>query len=160
MPRSGNARGSNDRSHRTSLCSRGRRNDLGDLDRASWERSDEGEPRDPWQFSNYLIMRRVKDGEIFTFTTSSKGGLGCIGELSKAYGKAMRQQPDKYPVIELDVGSYQHRDRSLGRIKYPVFKIVDWTAKDGGNTPASEPPKSLPPKPAVATKPATDQPQF
>jgi hypothetical protein len=141
-----------------------RRNDLGDLDQEKWERDGENKARDPWQFSNYLILRRAKDGEIFTFATSSRGGLGAIGELAKAYGKAMRQQPDQYPVIELGVDSYQHRDRSLGRIKIPTFRIVGWTTKDGdGNAPASEPSKPLPPKQttkAAAKKSAAAQPQF
>jgi hypothetical protein len=142
-----------------------RRNDLGDHDKASWERDNDGEPRDPWQFTNYLILHKVDGGEVFTFTTSSKGGLGAIGELAKAYGKTMRQRPGQYPVIELDVGSYQHRDRSLGRIKYPVFKIVDWMAKDSGNSSPATPPKSLPPDktsaaaPKSTAKPST-QPQF
>jgi hypothetical protein len=41
----------------------------------------------------------------------------------------MRERPNDYPVIELGVGSYQHRDKSLGRIKFPIFKPVGWTAK-------------------------------
>ena len=112
--------------------SRKRRSDLGDHDKDRWEVDNEGQPRDPWQFTNYLILHDAESGEVYTFATASKGGLGAIGELCKAYGKAMRQKPDQYPVIELDVGSYQHRDRSLGRIKFPIFKIVGWIAKDGG----------------------------
>jgi hypothetical protein len=112
----------------------------------------------------YLILRRVSDGAIFTFVASSKGGLGGIGELCKEYGKTMRQRPDQYPVIELDIGSYQHRDRSLGRIKFPIFRIVDWKPRDGGNTPPAMPPKSSPPDKAAAatakTKSAAQQPQF
>jgi hypothetical protein len=59
------------------------------------------------------------------------------------------------------VGSYQHRDRSLGRIKYPIFKIVDWVNKnepDPDKAPATVPPKSPPPNKAAAAatiKPAT-----
>jgi hypothetical protein len=150
-----------------------RRADLGELDTDAWEVDNDGKPRDPWQFTNYLVLRRVEDGEIFTFATASKGGRGAIGELSKEYGKAMRQKPDQWPEIELGVGSYQHRDRSLGRIKYPVFTpIVDWVPKDNddtGNAPVTtEKPKSSLPKPTgartTAAKPApkTDaaQPRF
>jgi hypothetical protein len=83
-----------------------RRSDLGDHDKDRWEvDNNEGQPRDPWQFTNYLILQAAKDGEIYTFTTASKGGLGAVGELAKAYGKTMRQKPDQYPVIELYVGS-------------------------------------------------------
>jgi len=106
-----------------------RRAELGDFDEDQWEIDDNGARRDPWQFSNYLVLVAVDDDELFTFTTASRGGLNAMGELSKAFGKAMRQQPDKYPVIELDVGSYQHSNRAYGRIKYPIFRVVDWIEK-------------------------------
>ena len=150
----------------------GRRSDLGDHDKDHWEVDAEGAPRDPWQFTNYLILRDIDNGEIYTFAKSSKGGLGAVGELCKAYGKAMRQWPNHRPVIEFDVGSYQHRDRSLGRIKFPILKIVLWVAKDsspGDGTPAAaEPPKPSSPTgkaAAAAAKPAAKkaapaQPQF
>src|SRR5262249_24197401 len=131
-----------------------RRSDLGDLDKENWEHDDD-EPKDPWQWTNYLVLRRVSDGAVFTFTTSTKGGIDAIAELSKEYGKAMRQRPDQDPVIELDVGSYLHRDRSIGRVKYPVLnKIVGWVPKDsgdgsGGDAP-SEPPQ-LPPSSTAAS---------
>src|SRR5262249_31529942 len=81
---------------------------------------------DPWQFQNDIVMVAVDGGKLYTFTTSSRGGLNAVGELCKAYGKQVRQHPNKLPVIALDVGSYQHSNRSYGRIKFPVFKIVDW----------------------------------
>lgn len=147
-----------------------RRNDLGDQDKDHWEIDEKGQPRDPWQFTNYLILHDAKSGEVYTFATASKGGLGCVGELSKEYGKAIRQKPDQYPIVELDVGSYQHRDRSLGRIKFPIFKVVDWVTKDGspgnGSSLVAGPPKtSSPPAAAATAKPAakkatTTQPQF
>jgi hypothetical protein len=140
-----------------------RRSELGDHDKELWETDDEGTPRDPWQFTNYIEMHKIEGGEVYTFTTASKGGLGAIGELSKTYGKNLRQRPDDYPVVELDVGSYQHRDRSRGRIKYPIFKVVNWVNKNGPSTndaSGAEPPKTPPPvKPATARKPAA-QPQF
>jgi hypothetical protein len=133
-----------------------RRGDLGDMDKATWETDDDGKPRDPWQFSNYLILRRVDHDEIFTFVTSSKGGLSAIGELCKGYGKTMRQKPDQSPVIELGVDSYQHRDRSLGRIKFPTFVVVDWVAKDAngnGSPAAANKPKQASSPKAAAHKP-------
>src|SRR5262249_47472200 len=96
------------------------RSELGDTEEDKWDLDDRGEPRDPWQFSNYLILLDAETKDAYTFTTSSRGGLGAIGELSKAYGKRIRQEPDCYPVIELEVGSYQHTNREFGRIKYPI----------------------------------------
>jgi hypothetical protein len=66
------------------------------------------------------------DVQLFTFSASSKGGIGAIGVLSKAYGQQMRQRPGQYPVIILGVSSYMHSNRTLGRIKYPTFEIKDW----------------------------------
>jgi hypothetical protein len=106
-----------------------KRAELGDDDDETWETDDTGKRRDPWQYSNYLIVVDQKEKTPFTFTTSSKGGIGAIGELCKFYGKAMRERPNDYPVIKLAVGSYQHRDKSLGRIKFPIFEPAGWAAK-------------------------------
>lgn len=109
-----------------------RRNELGDNDKTQWEIDEQGRERDPWQFSNYLIMKKPGesgDDALFTFTTSSRGGLNAIGELCKTYGKEMRQRPDEFPIVALEVGSYQHSNKAYGRIKYPIFKVVGWTAK-------------------------------
>lgn len=106
-----------------------RRNELGDDDKNQWEIDEQGQPRDPWQFSNYLIMKEKGGDELYTFTTSSRGGLNAIGELCKSYGKSMRQKPDDFPVVTLKVGSYQHSNRAYGRIKFPIFEVTDWAAK-------------------------------
>lgn len=106
-----------------------RRNELGDDDKSRWEVDDQGRERDPWQFSNYLILKAEEGDELFTFATSSRGGLNAIGELCKTYGKAMRQRPEEYPVVSLKVGSYQHSNKAYGRIKFPIFEVVGWAAK-------------------------------
>jgi hypothetical protein len=106
-----------------------RRVALGDIDQSRWEVDDDDKPKDPWQFTNQLLMIDPELDQIYTFSTSSKGGISAIGELSKAYGKQVRQRPDELPVIALGVGSYLHSDRKLGRIKYPTFEIVSWVDK-------------------------------
>lgn len=129
-----------------------KRKELGDLDQGTWERDAEGRPRDPWQFTNHLFLRDEK-GEIYKFPTSSRGGLSAIGELCKAYGKHIRQHPNQDPIVELDVGSYPHRDKAIGRVKFPIFKVVGYTNKnnDTGNVTPAESPKSSPDgRPAVA----------
>jgi hypothetical protein len=86
---------------------------------------EQGRERDPWQFSNYLILKtpgEKGDDALFTFTTSSRGGLNAIGELCKAYGKAMRQRPDELPVIALGVGSYQHSNKALRPDQVPDLR--------------------------------------
>lgn len=131
-----------------------RRNELGDDDKAKWEIDEQGRERDPWQFSNYLILKTPGvDGEdaLFTFTTSSRGGLNAIGELCKAYGKAMRQKPDEFPIISLGVDSYQHSNKAYGRIKFPVFKVIGWAPKGEFAEALAE----VAPEAAPETAPAT-----
>lgn len=106
-----------------------RRNELGDDDKSKWEIDNDGHEKDPWQFSNYLIMKSVEGDEIYTFTTSSKGGLSAIGELCKTYGKAMRQRPAEFPIVSLGVDSYQHSNKAFGRIKVPLLTVVGWASK-------------------------------
>ena len=106
-----------------------RRNDLGDQDKDRWEVDEKGQPRDPWQFTNYLILHDAESGEVYTFATASKGGLGCVGELSKEYGKAIRQKPDQYPVSNWMLATINIAIDRLAGIKFPIFKVVDWVAK-------------------------------
>ena len=107
-----------------------RRNELGDTDKEQWEVDATGQQRDPWQFSNYLLMKAVSsDGELYTFTTSSRGGLNALGDLCKVYGTAMAQHTDEYPIVALGVNAYDHPNRAFGRIKVPTFKMVGWAPK-------------------------------
>jgi hypothetical protein len=105
------------------------RNTLGDLDKTMWETYDNGDPRDPWQLSNYLLLKNTETGELYTFTASSQGGLSAVGNLLRAYGTAMAQRPKEYPIVALGGSSYPHKIKSRGRVKVPVFKVVGWSKK-------------------------------
>jgi hypothetical protein len=112
-----------------------KRETLGDHDPAAWEVDMQGKPRDPWQFTNYVIMKEPgKDGSdddnLYTFATSSKGGLNAMVSLCKAYGKEMRQKPDQYPIVQIGIDKYDHPNRELGSIKVPTFKVVGWEPKE------------------------------
>ena len=61
---------------------------------------------------------------------SSRGGLNALGTLCKAYGKAMRDQPDEWPVVRLSTDSYVHSNKAFGKIKIPLLPIVGWEAKE------------------------------
>lgn len=106
------------------------RSSLGDTDEEEWETDQDGNPRDPWQLTNTLILKADDSDELFTFSTSSKGGIGAIGKLAGEFGKHMRARPNELPIIALDVDSYKHSDKSRGRIKVPVLKVVGWTDKN------------------------------
>jgi hypothetical protein len=44
------------------------REELGDLDEASWETGLDGRPADPWTHAVYLVLQRTDTNELFTFT--------------------------------------------------------------------------------------------
>jgi len=130
-----------------------RRNELGETDHTQWEVDDNGKQRDPWQLSNYLLLKGTgDDSELYTFTASSKGGLNALGDLCKAYGKAMAQHPGEYPVVAIGVDAYDHPNRSYGRIKVPTFKIVGWAGKDVFAEDAPVTAEELPAKKAEPAK--------
>ncbi len=119
-----------------------RRSDLGDLDQGLWEIDEKTkQPRDPWLFTNELVFRGQETGDEFVFATSSKGGLGAIGELCKAYGKLYRQKPGMLPVIELGNDHYAHK--VYGKTYFPVLRLVDWV-RDTASADSTE----APPEPA------------
>ena len=129
-----------------------RRETLGDTDSSTWEMDANGEPRDPWQLSAYLPMMAQDNGELFTFSTSSRGGHGAVGDLARLYARHRRKQPDELPIVGLGIRVYEHRE--YGRIKNPAFPVSGWESKDrfnaalieAGVTPIEpEPVKPLPP---------------
>jgi hypothetical protein len=132
-----------------------RRDDLGDNDCDLWETSDSGEPRDPWTFTNNLVMADLETREVFTFTTSSKGGRRAVEKLCQLYGREQARHPDEWPVVELQFDSYQHPNKSFGRIKEPVLKIVGWIAKDADSPAALDAPAPKP-APTMIAAPLSD----
>lgn len=110
-----------------------KRRELGDTDEEAWEADADGKPRDPWQLTNQVLFKvpgkKRSDDVLFTFTTSSYGGISNLGKLCKAYGTSMRQHPDENPVIEIGVEKYKHSNAQYGTIKNPTFTIVGWEKK-------------------------------
>ncbi|XIA62197.1 hypothetical protein ACFIOY_21385 [Bradyrhizobium sp. TZ2] len=104
---------------------------VGDRDPAEWEKDEDGVARDPWQFTNTVVMRQLgttgdNDG-LFTFSTSSRGGINAIGVLCKEYDKKIRMgDPNLLPIIELNADSYPHSNKRFGVIDVPVFDVVGW----------------------------------
>jgi hypothetical protein len=107
-----------------------RREELGDDDPTKWEvDTNNGQPKDPWQFANYLPLMTA-DGTLYTFTTSSRGGLGAVGDLARRYAKHRRKHDDVFPLVALDVDSYKHQNKSYGIIKVPQFTPAGWESKN------------------------------
>ena len=121
------------------------RNSLGDNDETLWEVRPDGSRMDPWMFTNSLTLVD-NEGEVYIYSTGSKGGLNAIGQLCKIYGQEYRQRPGQVPIIELANDFYIHN--TYGKTYVPVFEVVGWTdegAIDVSN--ATEEPAELPPPP-------------
>ncbi len=99
-----------------------RRRELGDTDKSLWELGANKEPRDPSCFTNALPFVSLDLKQVYTFTTSSSGGRTAVDDLCMDYGGTT---PGKYPVVSLESSSYMHSKREIGRVKVPVFRIVD-----------------------------------
>ena len=111
-----------------------RRNELGDLDQAMWERDKEGKPRDPWVLTDILEMSNGETNYIFSAT--SRGGRGAIQRLCAAYAKERRMRPDMLPIITLGRDSYIHKE--FGKTYFPVFEIVGWTNAENPSVDGDE----------------------
>lgn len=129
------------------------RSKLGDDDQDAWEEDDNGDKRDPWQFTNAMQMRPLDwdgdDTNLYTFVTQSKGGIDAIKKMMKEAVPEARQREGEYPVITLGVRSYMHPKKEYGRIKTPEFEMTgDWVDKD----PVIKVKPKKAPKPAKAAK--------
>jgi hypothetical protein len=99
-----------------------RRKDLGDDDTTKWERGLDGNPQDPWQLCNYLLLEDTESGQLLTYTTASVTGRRSVAALVQSYRRAFGQ--DAYPVIQLRVGGFKHRDPKIGFVPTPILNIV------------------------------------
>lgn len=128
------------------------RNELGYADRDEWETDKDGKPQDPWSFTNELPVADPETGEQMTISMSSKGGIGAIGNLCKAYGKEYRERDGFVPIISLDRDSYKHKE--YGKTYVPVLPIVDWVENGSVPDPVKEDddaPTASEEKPAAAS---------
>lgn len=126
------------------------RDALGYVDQTSWETDKEGKPLDPWNFTNELPMADPETGEQMTLSVSSKGGIGAMGNLCKAYGREYRSKDGQVPIIELGRDSYKHPE--YGKTYVPVLTIVGWMENSGVPQPAAKEEENE--NPAPEEKPA------
>jgi len=100
------------------------REDLDDQDQSSWEIGLSGQPQDPWQMQVLLPLQDTKSGELLIFGTTSKTGRAACDNLISLCMRMQRSESDYYPVIRLDVGSFEHRDTRIGKILKPQFTRI------------------------------------
>ena len=112
------------------------RNDLGHLDESVWETDAAGEPKDPWAYTERMIMREVGTDELLTFSTSSWGGLKALGKLCRAFDDGRAKHPGMFPVVQLEAVIRPSKD--YGPIDEPLFEIVSWAPWDDSTPPPIE----------------------
>lgn len=105
------------------------RDQLGYTDQSLWDTDENNKPKDPWNFTNEIPMADPETGEQMTFSASSKGGIGCIGNLCKAYGRERAARAGLVPVLELGRDSYMHP--IYKKTYVPVLTIVSWMENSG-----------------------------
>lgn len=105
-----------------------RREELGELDAAAWEKGLDGNPSDPWRDSRNLFLVDPATGAEFTFATSSWGGRSAIEDLARQIGNVRAAHPKAAPIVKLAVEKMKTR---FGLKPKPLFEIVGWKGVDG-----------------------------
>jgi hypothetical protein len=114
------------------------RDTLGHTDQQLWELGADGRAQDPWQKVFEIPVREIAgDRREFLLTGSSKGFEGGCKALFSAFGKGMRENAGKVPVIALGVSKYKHSNPAFGIIKTPEMNLVEWFVP-GAETPAAK----------------------
>jgi hypothetical protein len=107
-----------------------RREDLGDLDKTQWPAGLSGRAEDPWQHQ-IKVPFVDKDGASYIFSTTSITGRRAVGNLLSHCNRLAKKEPDLWPVVQLRVGGYNHRDDRIGWVATPVFAITGKAPRDG-----------------------------
>lgn len=131
------------------------RDDIGHLDQSVWETNAAGEPRDPWQVTYMLAMRRASSGADATFITSSWGGQRGVRLLFGAFDRELNRHEGLWPVVEL--GCEHVSNKTYGKIAEPRFSIVGWREWQGGEVKAVSGPKPDPDDPRTLTEVLDDE---
>ena len=102
------------------------RHELDDYDSSTWPVDKKDGPRiDPWSPTALLVLiAAAEPHDVMTFSTSTAGGQSALGALCAAHAQST-EETGEYPVVTLGSDSYLHKDREVGRVKVPVFKIID-----------------------------------
>lgn len=131
------------------------RETLGDNDKTLWEIYCKG--RDPWSLQWHLPFYNPTSGEQLLWSTDTKGGEACIGDLLTAFCDRVDLRPEDettLPRVLLSSGGYNHPTHK-GFVATPQLDILGWvrtplTARPTLPVPPPPPPSSLPPPEASA----------
>ena len=104
------------------------REELDDLDEQLWPADPvSGKPRDPWARTKSVLLKDTETWEQFTFSTSSVGGLNCIGNLVQKIRAGMAKGLTGIPIATLESGSYMHE--KYDEVFTPELPITAWKSE-------------------------------
>ena len=104
------------------------REELGDLDEDLWPTDTiSGKPRDPWARTKSVLLKDTDTWEEFTFSTSSVGGLNCIGGLVQKIRAGIAKGLAGIPIVKLESDSYMHE--LYDEVFTPHLPIVAWKSE-------------------------------
>jgi hypothetical protein len=115
------------------------RDALDDRDESQWEKGLDGNPKDPWANTRFLYLWDPKTGEKFTYSTSSYGGRGAVGDLADQITTMRFAHPNAVPVVEL---SNAPMITKFGRRIKPFLRVVSWLNVSGDEKPQPTPPSN------------------
>lgn len=96
-----------------------------------WPRNDNGEPEDPWQEEARIVLRRLSDGQLFTWS-ARYGDRKGMGELLDAVAREATSHPGCAPIVVLEAVAN-------GKNFYPRLRIVGWRPFGEGASPPANP---------------------
>jgi len=107
------------------------RQTLGNTDPSEWEEVTlAGLPQDPYRESVKLPLVQWPDGKLFTYSNSSGSGVRAVKRLARGCVAQMRAAPETtaghVPIVELDVGHWQHSSKTVGKIYFLTLEVCDW----------------------------------
>jgi hypothetical protein len=97
-----------------------------DTNQDHWDEDDDGERKDPWQKVNQLPLISRGSKTIYTFATSTRGGIDAVAALCEDFAEESRIRPGRYPGVALGVDSYVHSNRKYGRVKIPRLEVIEY----------------------------------
>jgi|SRR6478609_6713771 len=106
---------------------------LPETDRDKWPHNDKGEPEDPWQEEARLVLKRVSDGQLFTWCARYGDRRGMGGLLNTVIREA-KAHPGCVPIVVLEA-------IANGQNFTPRLRVVGWEPFGEGASPPADPVK-------------------
>ena len=85
---------------------------------------------DGWSKQRLLVFRDIVSGAEFLFKTSSGSGIRAFGALMKDYGRQYKAHPGEIPIVTVSVSSFIPKNKKIGKVYAPEFKITGWASED------------------------------